>query len=321
MSCCSTRQGVPLAEVEGLELAALPTRYGRVRAEQDRSLFELAWRRVGLPAVFEPGSADAPWLIFQDASGVGPALADTLESWGGACIRVEAGSGLRKLGARHFTVTPGSREELREVLRQCFLRRRRCAGVVYLWGLDLPAPDTPGEWALDGAVRVVRGALRIVQEVRAAGGRESSSPVAGDAGRRPVQGSPVTGALQAALWGLGRAVGHEHPELRCTCVDLDSASPVVDVEALGRELAARAEEEQVALRAGTRFVARLVRRSGGEGAARWSRCCPRPDSPSRWRRLRRAPSAACRCARPSGARPGRARWRSPSRPRPSTSST
>ncbi|HYO56082.1 SDR family NAD(P)-dependent oxidoreductase [Archangium sp.] len=257
-------QGMPLAEVEGLELSALPTRYGRARAEQDRSLFEIAWRRVGLPAVFEPGSAEAPWLVFQDASGVGAALAVMLESWGGSCIRVEAGSGLRRFGARHFAVNPGSREELRAVLQQCLPSGGACSGVAYLWGLDMPAPDVPGERALDEAVRLCGGALRIVQEVLRLGWRDPPRLWLVTRGAYPVLGSPATGALQAALWGLGRVVGHEHPELRCTCVDLEPSSPLVDVEALGRELAARAEDEQVALRAGARFAARLVRRSGGK---------------------------------------------------------
>ncbi|PTL78225.1 type I polyketide synthase [Vitiosangium sp. GDMCC 1.1324] len=257
-------QGMPLAEVEGLELSALPTRYGRARNEQDRSLFELAWRRVGLPAVFEPGSPEAPWLIFQDASGVGSALVEMLESWGGSCIRLEAGTGLRRLGARHYAVTPGSREELHTVLQQCFPEAASCAGVAYLWGLDLPAPDVPGDRALDEAVRACGGALRIVQEVLRLGWRDPPRLWLVTRGAYPVLGSPVTGALQASLWGLGRAVGHEHPELRCTCVDLDPSSPLVDVEALGRELAARADDEQVALRAGARFAARLVRRSGAK---------------------------------------------------------
>ncbi|QRK07700.1 SDR family NAD(P)-dependent oxidoreductase [Archangium violaceum] len=257
-------QGVPLAEVEGLELSALPTRYGRARSEQDRSLFELAWRRVGLPAVFEPGSAEAPWLIFQDASGVGGALAEMLESWGGSCVRVEAGTGLRRLGARHYTVTPGARDELNTVLQQCFPQGAPCAGVAFLWGLELPAPDVQGEQALDEVVRVCGGALRVVQEVVRLGWRDPPRLWLVTRGAYPVLGAPATGALQASLWGLGRAVGHEHPELRCTCVDMDPSSALVDVEALGRELAARAEDEQVALRAGARFAARLVRRSGAK---------------------------------------------------------
>ncbi|WNG18885.1 SDR family NAD(P)-dependent oxidoreductase [Cystobacter fuscus] len=257
-------QGATLAVVEGLELAALPTRYGKARAEQDRSLFEVAWRRAGLPAVFEPGSADMPWLIFQDASGVGEALAQMLESWGGACIRVEAGTGLRRIHARHYTVAPGSREDLSAVVRQCFPEENSCAGVAYLWGLDAAGPDVPGEQALESAMRTCGGALRVVQEMLRWGWRDPPRLWLVTRGAWPVLGSPTPGALQAALWGLGRTVGQEHPELRCTCVDLDPSSAQVDVESLGRELSARADDEQVALRGGTRMVARLVRRSAAK---------------------------------------------------------
>ncbi|MET0404439.1 MAG: SDR family NAD(P)-dependent oxidoreductase, partial [Cystobacter sp.] len=219
------------------------------------------WRRAGLPAVFEPGSAETPWLIFQDASGVGGALADLLESWGAACVRVEAGTGLHRVGARHYTVAPGSREDLSAVLRQCFPEENSCAGVAYLWGLDTSGPDVDGAQALDATMRVCGGALRLVQELLRWGWRDPPRLWLVTRGAWPVLGSPVPGALQAALWGLGRVVGQEQPDLCCTCVDLDASAAPGDVEALGRELAARAEDEQVALRAGTRMVARLVRRS------------------------------------------------------------
>jgi len=255
-------QGLPLVLVEGLELAALPTRHGKALAEQDRSLFEFAWRRAGLPAGLEPGPSDVPWLLFQDASGVGGALAETLESWGSTCVRVEAGAGLRRLSARHFTVAPGSREDLNAVLRQCFPEEGSCAGVVYLWGLDAPKPDVTGERALEAALRACDGALRLVQEVLRLGWRDPPRLWWVTRGATPVMDTPMTGALQAALWGLGRTVGHEHPELQCTCVDLDPSSALVDVEALAREVTAHGEDEQVALRGGARLAARLVRRSG-----------------------------------------------------------
>ena len=67
---------------------------------------------------------------------------------------------------------------------------------------------------------------------------------------------------------LGRTVAAEHPELRCTCVDLDPASPP---DALLAELTAADDEDQVALRSGRRFVARLMRRTDE----------PRADEPLR----------------------------------------
>jgi acyl transferase domain-containing protein/surfactin synthase thioesterase subunit len=61
----------------------------------------------------------------------------------------------------------------------------------------------------------------------------------------------------AALWGLGRTVMLEHPELRCSLVDLESSASALS--ALAEELMAGGDENQVAWREGQRHVARLVR--------------------------------------------------------------
>ena len=66
----------------------------------------------------------------------------------------------------------------------------------------------------------------------------------------------MTAPSRSALWGLGFAVAVEHPELRCTRIDLDDAAPLA---ALAAELAAAPDEDQVAFRRDRRLVARLKR--------------------------------------------------------------
>ena len=64
-------------------------------------------------------------------------------------------------------------------------------------------------------------------------------------------------ASASSTWGLGRTLMHEHPELRCTLLDVLASGSVS--EALARELSAGDDESQVAWRGGQRHVARLVR--------------------------------------------------------------
>ncbi len=253
-------QGAPIAWVEGLSLMVLPARSDKARSEQDRSLFELTWRKVALSPRPRSGEEGAPWLILMDGGGRGRELAALLEARGESCVRVEAGAGLKKLGPGHYAVEPGSRADLDAVLAEGFPEARECAGVVYLWGLDLPATEVSGERALEETVRACGGALRVVQALLRFGWREPPHLWLVTSGAWPVAGSPVGGALQAALWGLGRSIGHEHPELRCTCVDLAPSSGMEGMEALERELAAEPGDEQVALRADGRYAARLIRR-------------------------------------------------------------
>src|SRR5262249_17855577 len=66
-------------------------------------------------------------------------------------------------------------------------------------------------------------------------------------------------AVQAPLWGLGRTVSLEHPELRCSRVDLDPSGIANGIQALSQELRSESTEDQIAGRKGPRHFARLVR--------------------------------------------------------------
>jgi NADPH:quinone reductase-like Zn-dependent oxidoreductase/NADP-dependent 3-hydroxy acid dehydrogenase YdfG len=72
-----------------------------------------------------------------------------------------------------------------------------------------------------------------------------------------VLAADAVAVASSSLLGLGRVVMQEHPELRCTLVDIASGADLVDV--LARELAGNEGETQVAWREGRRHVARLVR--------------------------------------------------------------
>ena len=64
--------------------------------------------------------------------------------------------------------------------------------------------------------------------------------------------------FQAPLWGLGRTLFHESPELSPRLVDLDPHAPEQDLFELLAEIPARDAEAQVAWRNGVRYGARLV---------------------------------------------------------------
>ena len=99
---------------------------------------------------------------------------------------------------------------------------------------------------------------------------------------------------QAPVWGLGKALAIEHPELRCVCVDLDPEARVADLDALAAELNEPGRKSEVAFRGGGRRVARLARlrmdaplrtKARSERPGDWS-----PASPGTLERFRREPS-------------------------------
>jgi hypothetical protein len=73
---------------------------------------------------------------------------------------------------------------------------------------------------------------------------------------RGAQLPDAPGFAQAPLWGLGRVIALEHPDLRCTLIDLGGAS---DLDALSIELPADDAEDQISFREGKRYVARIAR--------------------------------------------------------------
>ena len=83
------------------------------------------------------------------------------------------------------------------------------------------------------------------------------------------EAEPVSIA-QAPVWGMARTIEHEHPELRCTCVDLSAGGGPEEVSeelgALFREVWADDRDGDVALRGGRRYVERLNRYDAPEPA-------------------------------------------------------
>ena len=75
-------------------------------------------------------------------------------------------------------------------------------------------------------------------------------------------GADGKGIWQAPLWGLGRVIQKEYPELKCVCLDLAAEGEpdqVNVIKALFNELWEKDQEDQVAFRNDKRYVARLVR--------------------------------------------------------------
>ncbi|MGA8528329.1 MAG: SDR family NAD(P)-dependent oxidoreductase, partial [Acidobacteriaceae bacterium] len=70
-------------------------------------------------------------------------------------------------------------------------------------------------------------------------------------------GEPLPRLASAPLWGMGRTIAQEHPELRATLVDLSATPDTEEARALARRILANGDEDRVALRGQESYVARL----------------------------------------------------------------
>jgi len=181
-------------------------------------------------------------LVFADEGGTGRALAEPLAAAGDDC----------KL------VTTAEAGDLDRTLSDAFRSASPPDDIVFLWPLDArPLDGLDASGLAKEEERCCGTALALVQAiVRHCGDRpprlwlvtRGAQPVL--AGGEPI--SPVA----ATLWGLGRVIRLEHPELKCTSLDLSPDEADSDVDGLRAALEAD-EHAELAWRRGRLWRPRL----------------------------------------------------------------
>jgi acyl transferase domain-containing protein/acyl carrier protein len=247
----SAARGLRVSRLDG----TAATTPGQAR---DDWFYEVRWEAAALPAG-EPAAGAAPagppgsWLVFADGRGVGDALRTRLEAQGAACVTVTCGESFAAPAAGRFQVRADEADDYRRVLAEPALHEHGpLRGVAHLWALDGRSLQTPGDVAC-------LSAARLVQALAASTERHRPRLWLVTAGTQAVGSvGPDLALEQAPMWGLGRTIAHEHPELRCTNVDLGTGE-ATEAAALDDEIRRDDRETQVALRNGRRHVARLAR--------------------------------------------------------------
>lgn len=194
------------------------------------------------------------WMILSDRQNIGKSFAELLSQQGDRTSLLFANWGSD--GASENSVNPLDAAEMqRQIANQVAIAP--WTDVVYLWGLDTVASSEPPQPLTQTCTQLCGGVLHLVQALNAA--QKSSPPrlwivTAGTQAITP--SDPPTHVPQAALWGLGRSLRQEQPNLRCTCIDLDAADPAPATTLLAA-LQQTHLEDQIAYRQGTRYGARL----------------------------------------------------------------
>ena len=252
-----SRTGQVLLTCEGLDLHRVPAGGS---PSIDELMYELQWHEQPLERM-SSGSPHRTWLVFCDPAGTGDEVSQQLAE-DGATIRVEVGSQYARTGPNTFTLDPTQPEQFRRLLGEAFVARGlSCGGVVYLWGLtDGQDVDLHSAQSL--------GALGATYLIQALAGLDQQSAPRLWLVTRQTQSIPgdrnAVVLAQAPLWGLGRVVPYEHPELRCTRIDLgleDSASTIL------MELASDKADAEVAWRDRRRYISRIVHVSDSTSAS------------------------------------------------------
>ncbi len=223
----------------------------------DEWLYEVDWQAAE-PAAPAGAASSGAWLILADRDGLAERLAGEIRARGGSPVLVRAGDAFAQDGDG-YTIDPARGEQFEQLLKDVG-SRQALAGAVHLWSLDAPAESADVD-QLERAVGVVCGSALLLAQALAS--------VAADAPRLALvtRGAVAVGLApwpvqmaQAPLWGLARTIAVEQPQWRGGIIDVDPAEALEDVGRLLDDIAGLETENQVAWRAGGRFVARLVRK-------------------------------------------------------------
>ncbi|MGB3204468.1 MAG: amino acid adenylation domain-containing protein [Crinalium sp.] len=199
------------------------------------------------------------WLLLADEE-IGRLLAKRLRGEGEDCTLLLPGEKYAEKDPQTFTINPTNLEEWKQLLK----RVPNIQEIVHCW--SMVSTD------LDAATLLSCGStLYLVQSLASYGETPRLSLVT--LGAQAVNEHHVQNVVGSTLWGMGKVIAIEHPELRTVQVDLDpNAAVEAQVEALKGELLANEEpgsatsapelqtqprENQIAFRKQTRYVARL----------------------------------------------------------------
>ncbi|MBC8121208.1 MAG: SDR family NAD(P)-dependent oxidoreductase, partial [Gemmatimonadaceae bacterium] len=249
-------------ELSGLRYR-LASEAERTSAPVDESwLYELQWQPQVLNGADRvevlPPLSRGRWIIFADSGGTGLQLAERLGSLGEDCVLVSPGAGYLSTPGQ-YQLNPEQPEDFHRLLAEVIgSAHPPCRGVVHLWSLESGGTQATPTTLAEAQVAGCASVLHLTQALAASGASPGLWLVTRNA--QPV-GAGVLSPAQASLWGLGRVLAEEQPQLGCRLVDLGTAGSVKEIALLWQELWSDGRESQLALRGDVRYVARLARYS------------------------------------------------------------
>jgi natural product biosynthesis luciferase-like monooxygenase protein len=270
-------EGLVLAEVSGLRVRSLvsipdknldPNPSPSIKQFTDTSnwLYKIEWQlkpRVREHKDFLSLTTNQPggWLIFCDKVGVGRQLKSLLEARGETCVTVFPGENYKLLEAGNYQINPSQPEDFQQLCQDVSnLLQISLRGVVHCWSLEASPTQETTLASLETAQKLGCGSvLSLVQALTVISWQGTPRLWLVTSNSQPVTTEDKDlSVAQSPLWGLGKTINFEYPELRCTTVDLSPQVLKEEIQFLFEEFWLEEREAQIGLRGNQRYIARLV---------------------------------------------------------------
>lgn len=210
-------------------------------------------------------ATDQHYLVLSDHGALGDALCEHLRERGVACTRVvraasSSPASEETRAGRVLQIDPERLDQWQSVLSQVAPGAAGTVHVIDLWAFDTPAALDPSSAELARASEAL--CAHSLQAARALlGWQGRATLVLASAHVWPVTTEDRTASFASAvLWGLGRTLRLEHPDLPLTLLDLEPETRRATLDALIAAATCPAGERDLALRRGGRLFAPRLRR-------------------------------------------------------------
>jgi acyl transferase domain-containing protein/acyl carrier protein len=233
------------------------------------------------PSLLRSARAPRHWLILADRQGVGEQLAAQLVARRHRCTLVYAAPRFDVSAQGYFEVDPASPSQFRRLMAKVAADVKdsglQLREIVHLWSLDTTqAEQTSAETLHADAELTCGSALHAVQAVLKAGLPEPPRVWLATRGAQVVETIERSddedvrsvAIAQSPLWGLGRVLAMEHPEMWGGLIDVEGQDGAEIAAQLLEEIEGDEREDNVAWLNGQRYVARLLRCKRNQQGAR-----------------------------------------------------
>lgn len=253
--------GQPAAQVRGLTLKQVSlkdlqritayTQSSSVKQIASNWGYRLEWQPIDLVStkhVMEQNSHY--WLIFTENTNC--TLSQQLEESGVQTIIVFPSTNFNQESESVFRLDPSCPEHFSRLLNAIPLP----SGIIYRWGTTFVEMSSLSIHNLQLIQQKgCGGVLHLVQALTTVNYQLEYGLWLVTRGAVALKTSTPLQPLQTSLWGLGRTISIEHPELRCRCLDLDTT----EIPNLINEFYNTTADNQLAYRENSRFSVRLER--------------------------------------------------------------
>ncbi len=203
-------------------------------------------------------SSEQTWLILGDGQGTGEAIAQQLRDRGEDVVLAFAGENYQVIGQQEFQLNPANKADFEQLLSAI---PQPLSGIIHCWSLNAASsPDLTHTQLKAGTIFSCASTLHLCQAIAKLEKSSQLWLVTRQAVPADALDHSVPGLAQSSLWGMGKSLNLEHPELNCVRIDVPGKDIQQDVQNILLEISNPTSEDQIAFREGRRHLARLNRK-------------------------------------------------------------